>query len=212
LEEKGIIIDIIAALPLEHFYIAIFVALFLTGLGAPWPEDIILISAGFLVDLGFGNFFLATFAALIGILASDTMVYSLGYLGGKEILTKKPFNKIFKQALIEKIEKLFERWGKMIVFFGRFGAGLRSPIFFTCGISKFPYLLFILFDFLAAIISVPLFIYLGYFFSTQIFQLLDFLIALKKKLILVIIIGGLLFFILKKQLLKLIYKLLKIEV
>ncbi len=210
MEEKDIVTEIIARIPLDHFYLAIFLSLFLTGLGAPWPEDIILITTGFLVDLGFGSFFYATISSLLGILVSDTMVYSLGYLGGKEILTRKPFNKLIKAKLIEKIENLFKRWGKIIVFFGRFGAGLRSPIFITCGVSKFPYPMFILFDFLGAIISVPLFIFLGFVFSDHIYYLLHLLLNLKKKLIFIIIILILLFFLIKKQIMKVVYRILKI--
>jgi membrane protein DedA with SNARE-associated domain len=132
-------------------------------------------------------------------------------VGGREILTRKPFNLIFKTTLIEKIEKIFGKWGKAIVFFGRFGAGLRSPIFFTCGLSKFPYQLFLLFDTLAALVSVPLFIYLGIFLSDHIYKALSVLISFKKKLIFVIIIGILLFLLIKKQVMKVVRKILKIE-
>ncbi len=211
MEEKDFLIEIISHFPLNHFYLGIFIALFLTGLGAPWPEDIILLTTGFLVDLGFGSFFMATLTALLGIMVSDTIVYTLGYVGGKEILTRKPFNRIIKVELIEKIEKLFARWGKIIVFFGRFGAGLRSPIFFTTCVSKFPYPLFLLCDFCAALISVPLFIYLGVAFSDHFYKLLELLLSLKKKLIIIIIIGVLLFLLIKKQIMKLMYKILKIE-
>lgn len=211
MEEKQIVIEIISRVPLDYFYLSIFLSLFLTGLGAPWPEDIILITTGFLVDLGFGSFFWATFISLLGIIVSDTMVFALGYLGGREIITRKPFNKIVKPALVNKLEEVFTRWGKAIIFFGRFGAGLRSPIFFTCGISKFPYHLFLLFDCLAALISVPLFIYLGIAFSDQIYYFLDSLMNFKRKLILIIIILALLFFLIKRQIMKIIYRILKIE-
>lgn len=211
MEDKQLVVEIISRIPLDYFYLSIFLSLFLTGLGAPWPEDVVLITSGFLVDLGFGSFFGATLASFLGIMVSDTIVFSLGYLGGREILTRKPFNRIIKPSLIEKLNTAFNRWGKAIVFFGRFGAGLRSPIFFTCGISKFPYPLFLLFDFLAALISVPLFVYLGIAFSDHIYYLLDWLLSFKKKLILVIIILALLFFLIKKQVMKMIYKILRIE-
>lgn len=210
MEGENLVTEIISRIPLDYFYLAIFISLFLTGLGAPWPEDVILITSGFLVDLGFGSFLGATIASFAGIIVSDTMVYALGYVGGREILTRKPFNKIIKAILVEKIEKLFRRWGKIIVFFGRFGAGLRSPIFFTCGVSKFPYPLFLLFDGLAALLSVPLFIYLGGLFSDYIYSFLDQLLSFKKKLILVIIILALSFFIIKKHIMKIIYRILKI--
>ncbi len=211
MEDKQLIVEIISWIPLDHFYLAIFLSLFLTGLGAPWPEDIILIISGFLVDLGFGSFFGAILASFLGIIVSDTMVFSLGYLGGREILTRKPFNRVIKSSLIEKLEVVFNRWGKAIVFFGRFSAGLRSPIFLTCGISKFPYHTFLLFDFLAALISVPLFIYLGILFGDHIYWFVSWLLNFKTKLIFVIIILALLFLLIKKQVMKIIYKILKIE-
>jgi membrane protein DedA with SNARE-associated domain len=50
----------------------------------------------------------------------------------------------------------------MGLFIGRFLPGLRAPIFFTAGSMKVPFVKFLFFDGLAALISVPVFVWLGH--------------------------------------------------
>ena len=64
-------------------------------------------------------------------------------------------------AAKEKVNGMFERFGSWAVFFGRFVAGIRAVVFLTAGMSRFPVWKFLLLDLLAALLSVPLWIYLG---------------------------------------------------
>ena len=50
----------------------------------------------------------------------------------------------------------------MQLFVGRFLPGLRAPIFFTAGSTRVKYWKFFFFDGLAALISVPFFVWLGH--------------------------------------------------
>ncbi|MDB6126255.1 MAG: rane protein, partial [Verrucomicrobia bacterium] len=58
--------------------------------------------------------------------------------------------------------KLMERHGSLALFIGRFLPGLRAPIFFTAGSMKVSFLKFIFFDGIAAVFSVPAFVWLGH--------------------------------------------------
>ncbi|HBO39096.1 MAG TPA: DedA family protein, partial [Pasteurellaceae bacterium] len=56
-----------------------------------------------------------------------------------------------------------ERYGNRVLFVARFLPGLRAPIYMVSGITRrVSYTRFLLLDFFAAIISVPIWIYLGY--------------------------------------------------
>ena len=51
------------------------------------------------------------------------------------------------------------------MFFARFLPGLRMPVFFTSGLYKVPFWKFFLIDGFAALISVPIWVLLAYYFS-----------------------------------------------
>jgi membrane protein DedA with SNARE-associated domain len=54
------------------------------------------------------------------------------------------------------------------VVIARFLPGLRAPTYFTVGHSRMPYWEFLLFDGLAALISAPLWVCLGFWFGDDI--------------------------------------------
>src|SRR5262249_44292979 len=62
-----------------------------------------------------------------------------------------------------KAEGLFHKYGVWVVFVGRFLPGLRTPIFFLAGLLKFSPWRFIAMNGFAAMISAPLFVWLGHF-------------------------------------------------
>ena len=56
----------------------------------------------------------------------------------------------------------------MVVVIARYLPGLRAPTYFTVGHSRLPYWQFLLFDGLAALISAPLWVGLGFWFGDDI--------------------------------------------
>ncbi|MCX6123995.1 MAG: DedA family protein, partial [Proteobacteria bacterium] len=58
-----------------------------------------------------------------------------------------------------------------IIFMARFMPGLRTPLFFATGSYQVPFWKFFLLDGFAAIISVPLWIYVGYLFGANLEEL-----------------------------------------
>jgi len=56
----------------EHFiYGGLFLILFLSGSGLPVPEEITLLTGGFLVNLGFIRFYPTSAAVFVGVLTGD---------------------------------------------------------------------------------------------------------------------------------------------
>ena len=56
----------------EHFiYGGLFLILFLSGLGLPIPEEITLLTGGFLINLGFIRFYPTLAAVFVGVLTGD---------------------------------------------------------------------------------------------------------------------------------------------
>ena len=59
-------------------YPALLLLLVLTGLGSPIPEDLLLVTAGYLVFTDVFQWPLALVVCLIGVVVSDVMLYSAG--------------------------------------------------------------------------------------------------------------------------------------
>lgn len=153
-------------LPFEEYSsIAIFLILIVCGLGVPIPEDITLISGGILISYNFSNFWTILLVSTAGILCGDSVVYLLGRFLGEKIIRSNIISKLLKVKHIDTVEKALDQYGNYIVFLARFMPGLRMPVYFTVGTFKRSFLSFFLIDALAAIISVPLWIYVGMVFG-----------------------------------------------
>jgi membrane protein DedA with SNARE-associated domain len=156
------------------FYAFIFIALLLTGVGFfPIPEDIIVLSAGVGIQQEVGNIFVAFFVILIGIIISDVIIFWIGKNIGRKVFKIKFFSFFIPQDKVETVHKIFGDHSKKIVFLGRFTSGLRPVVFFTAGMSELKILNFVICDFLASLIYIPLMMFLGYRFSYDIIRFFE---------------------------------------
>jgi membrane protein DedA with SNARE-associated domain len=139
-----------------------FIVLIFCGLGLPVPEDIVLVAAGALGEMDGRSWIEVSILMYAGVMIGDSTIFLAGrYLGGKLRVTRW-FQRYFSEAKQAKVEALFDRYHSMVLFFGRFLPGLRGPIFFTAGSLKVRYWKFFFFDGLAALVSVPFFVWLGH--------------------------------------------------
>jgi membrane protein DedA with SNARE-associated domain len=174
-------------------YVAIAFVLFIAGLGVPIPEDIPLIYGGVMSGQGQMNVWIHFAVSMIFILVGDVCLYTIGKRfarrqqlesaegiashteGQSEAADQKPsrLEKLLTPERRAKVQDYFDRYGSWTVFFGRFVAGLRGAIFLTAGLTNFPLRRFILLDALAALISVPVWIALGYWFGSRWQEILE---------------------------------------
>ncbi len=146
-------------------YLAIFVILLACGMGLPIPEDLALIAGGILTYYGVCDVWLMIAVGLFGVLLGDSIVYYLGHRFGRRLLKKWPFRVIIDEAKIESIRVKLHEHGAKLLFTARFMPGVRSTVFFAAGLLHYPYRKMILFDGLAAFLSVPAIIYSVYHFG-----------------------------------------------
>jgi membrane protein DedA with SNARE-associated domain len=179
---------------LVHFtYLALVVILIIAGTGVPIPEDIPLILSGYMcnvehspinsfprmVDLdGDGvleavprrvpHLYWMMLAGMVGVLTGDSMVFSIGRRGiDANNFVARHLRKVMHSKRREKVERHFAKHGNLTIFVGRFMPGFRSIIFAFAGISRMSYWRFLLIDGLAALLSVPLFVFIGYHFAGE---------------------------------------------
>jgi membrane protein DedA with SNARE-associated domain len=153
----------------EHFiYGGLFLILFFSGLGLPVPEEITLLTGGFLVNLGFIRFYPTLAAVFVGVLAGDMAMYSIGRRWGHGILTHRNLRRIFSEERLERVRQFFRDHGSKTIFIARFISGFRMAAFLAAGTMGVKPSKFLLLDFLAALIAVPLLLCLGYYFGANI--------------------------------------------
>ena len=166
------LIEFFSSMSGSFAYFSIFGVLFICGLGVPIPEDITLISAGILVSMGKIDFTGAVAIGFVGVMAGDSLLFFIGRACGRRVFSW-PLIRIFAtQERIARAEKNINENARFICFIARFFPGLRSVIFLTSGTMGVRPLLFFTLDGLAALISVPLWIYFGYIFGNNVDELL----------------------------------------
>lgn len=139
-----------------------FFVLLFCGLGLPVPEDIVLVTAGALGVIDGRNWMEVSALMYAGVMMGDSIIFLAGRFLGQRWMAAPWFQRYLSAAKQAKVEAQFERFGSMVLFIGRFLPGLRAPIFFTAGSLKTRYLKFFFFDGIAALISVPFFVWLGH--------------------------------------------------
>jgi len=145
-------------------YLAVFGVLLLCGFGLPIPEDISLLAGGIISGMGYTDPHLMVLIGFAGVMLGDSIIYQLGYRFGNKIFQKKIVSRSMNPQWYHRIYKSFQKNGNWVLFAARFMPGLRTPIFLTAGITRFVrFRTFFLIDGIAALISVPVWVYLGYF-------------------------------------------------
>jgi len=216
---------------LAHFtYVSLGLILVLSGTLLPIPEDIPLVISGYMCNTTFSpikdlpqrivdlngdgvadplpapnlpDVRLMMVAGMLGVLLGDTIVFHIGRKGVESNnMVAKHLRKVLHSKRREKVERHFAKHGNLTIFVGRFMPGFRSIIFAFAGMSKMSYFRFLAIDGLAALVSVPTFIYLGYRFAEQLTALLAWIDRVKRVLVpaaLVIGIGILIIYIRRKR-------------
>ena len=152
----------------SHVYAKLAGILLLCGLGVPIPEDVSLISAGYLAHLGkvdLHTVFVVCFAAVLG---GDSLAFTMGRVFGTRILASRFGHRYFNPKRQRRVRAYFRTYGSKVVFIARFLPGLRFSIFLSAGMLHVRPYVFIVYDSMAALLSVPFLVYLAYYFGDKI--------------------------------------------
>jgi membrane protein DedA with SNARE-associated domain len=162
-------------------YAAVFGVLVLCGFGLPMPEDVVLVTGGVLAwmasdleavtvttMLHHPGLHVMVLFGLGGILVGDSVIFWAGRKLGMRVAEIRPLRRIITPARLAEAEKMIRRRGNLVVMIARFLPGLRAPTYFTVGHSKLPFWEFLLFDGVAAAVSAPLWVCLGFYFGSNI--------------------------------------------
>lgn len=148
----------------EYGYIAVFAMLLVCGFGVPIPEDVTLVTGGVIAGLGYANPHLMFAVGMAGVLVGDGMMFILGRTHGQRISQLPGFCRILTPERFTRAQDAFHKYGRWVMFVARFLPGLRTPVFFSAGMShRVSLATWFFMDAFAALISVPIWVYLGYY-------------------------------------------------
>lgn len=152
-------------------YLGVFAWLIACSLGLPFPEDVPLLTGGFLCHRGLAGLAAMIPVALVGVLAGDFILFGLGRLFGQQVADHRVVRRLVNRRRLLMAERLFAQHGHKIIFAGRFLPGLRPMIFMASGVLKVSFWRFAAVNGLAACISVPMVVLLGKLFGHNIDQI-----------------------------------------
>lgn len=155
---------------LEHFIIGIISATGYAGVGLlmlfescgiPFPSEIIMPFAGYLVGVGRFQFWLVVASGTIGNVLGSLLAYYIGKKGGRPVIERYGKYILISKHDLDIADRWFVRHGQIIVFVGRLLPVIRTYISFPAGIAKMNVKKFIIYTFLGALPWAILFTWLG---------------------------------------------------
>lgn len=148
----------------DYPYLGVVLFFLICGLGAPLPEELVLIAGGYICakfpDKAQVGWMMAWCGA--SILAFDLLPFILGRVFGARIMRLRFLRFTFTRKRLAQFDRWFRRRGDLVIFLARFLAGIRVIAFFTAGTMKMRWSRFLLLDGLGIVIIVPLMVWLGY--------------------------------------------------
>lgn len=142
-------------------YPALLLLLILTAAGSPIPEDLLLLTAGYLVFSDVFEWPAALAVSLVGVVLSDVMLYSAGrHLAWRS--TRWPNSRAISGERLERATGWFNRVGHPLVLIARLIPGTRAMVFLAAGVRSLPVWSFLRYDVLGASLWVPSMLVVGH--------------------------------------------------
>ncbi len=144
-------------------YTGIFIMMFLESTFFPFPSEVVMIPAGYLVHKGEMNMAIVLFCGIAGSLAGALFNYYLAIYVGRAVLIKYGKYFFIKESTIQKAERFFENHGHISTFSGRLIPAVRQLISFPAGLARMNIVSFSVYTTLGASIWVVILTLLGYY-------------------------------------------------
>jgi membrane protein DedA with SNARE-associated domain len=126
------------------------------------------LTGGFLIHRGITQYPTTLAVSFVGVIAGDNSLFFIGRRFGARILRYLAFVRPRTLPRIERLKKFMDRHGHMAIFYARFLAGVRAPVYLVAGSAGVAPRRFVVYDALGAVISVPIAVSIGYLFGDQI--------------------------------------------
>ena len=128
------------------------------------PGESLLFAAGGLAAIGEMNVHLMVVILVIAAILGDATNFYIGKYFGHRLFAN-PDSKIFRRSYLEKTHAFYTKHGGKTIILARFVPIVRTFAPFVAGMSNMNYAQFSRYNIIGALLWVPIFSYLGYFFA-----------------------------------------------
>lgn len=148
-------------LVVNYGYYGLFASLVLGIVGLPVPDEILMTYCGYLVSRGMLSYTITLLTAIGGSLVGITLSYWMGQQFGLPLVSRYGHRIGITEAQLEKVNRWYSRFGKIVLMVGYFIPGIRHVTAFAAGISRMNFGSFALFAYSGGVIWSLTFITLG---------------------------------------------------
>jgi membrane protein DedA with SNARE-associated domain len=120
----------------QYNYLIIFALMTIESSFIPFPSEIVMIPAGYLVSQGTLSFIYSLFSSILGCVFGAFINYYLAKCLGLKILQKYGKYFLLPECKLLKIQNFFQNHGSISTFTGRLIPGLRQLISIPAGLSN----------------------------------------------------------------------------
>jgi membrane protein DedA with SNARE-associated domain len=177
-------------------YFLVFAALMAGSVGIPAPEDLTLIAAGVLCSLAQVNTWIMALTCYVGLILGDLIIYRIGWMTGPKLFRKKWFRRHISTKRLHVMRTNLHKRTMMTILIARHLFYIRTATFLMCGAVRISFARFVIMDAIAALITTPLMMGIGYIFAHNYDAILKYLRDVKFFLLAIGIVVG--FFFLRR--------------
>ena len=127
----------------------------------PLPSEIIMPFAGFLVFKGELTLWLVALAGAVGCVIGSIPAYYVGMYGGRPLAEKYGKFILLSKNDLDMADRLFAKYGEIIIFIARLLPAVRTFIAFPAGVARMNMPKFIMYTFIGSLIWCWLLAYAG---------------------------------------------------
>lgn len=179
-------------------YFSIFILMTIESSFIPFPSEVVMIPAGYLVATGKLNIFLAIFFGILGSIAGAVVNYVIGKYLGREIILKHKKFLFINEKHLQTTEKYFKKNGVKTTFIGRLIPVVRQYISLPAGFANMHFGKFVLFTGIGAGIWTAFLTILGYSVGQSAAQSIVHTLNIILVFVVVVAIGGYAFYRMSK--------------
>jgi len=143
-------------------YFGMFIGMVLEAVIIVIPSELILATGGILASQGIFTFWGSFFIGLLGSVFCAIVIYLMGYFGGRPFIKKYGKYFFMKEEDILKSDSWFNKYGMLSALIGRNFPIVRTLISLPIGITKQPFIKFIIYTTIGSIPWTLAFVYVGY--------------------------------------------------
>ena len=148
-------------------YAAIFVLVSVEGCGVPLPGETALLVGAVFAGAGRLDIRLVIAVAAAAAIVGDSAGYWIGRLWGRQLLDRWGPRLGLTAKRVASVERFFNRFGVLAVFFGRYQALFRTYVGIFAGMARMPFALFFAVRAASCVVWALIFGLIAYFLGQQ---------------------------------------------